>query len=127
MLASAAALTLALSLAQTGSAPYVRSHSQDSEYTPPACLYWTASTITWQQSTFANPGTSADTEFAAVSASFKTWADQFAACGNLNLVEGARVADRRVGYSPTLANRNVVLFRTKACRGSVPGNISPSV
>ncbi|MBF5041415.1 matrixin family metalloprotease [Aggregicoccus sp. 17bor-14] len=119
-LASPAALALALALAQTGTAPYVRSRSQDTQYTPPACLYWTAPTLTWQQSTAGNPGTTGDTEFGAVSAAFQTWENQFAACGNLNLVEGARVADRRVGYNPTQANRNLVLFRTQACKGTVP-------
>jgi Synergist-CTERM protein sorting domain-containing protein len=55
-----------------------------------------------------------------VSRSFQTWAAQFASCGNLTLVEGARVADRQTGYEPAGSNRNLVLFRMQDCSAVVP-------
>lgn len=118
---SAAAFVLALALAQA-SDPYVRSRAQDSQYDPPACLYWTATQLVWQQSSLGNPKTTDETEFAAVSRSFQTWADPFASCGNLALVEGPRVADRQVGYVPTGGNRNLVLFRMQECSAVVPSS-----
>lgn len=116
---------LLLALAQTGTTPYVRSRAQpDPQYTPPACLYWTAPRLVWQQSAAGNPATTGDTEFTAVSDSFQTWSQVFSRCGNLQLVEGARVAERHTGYEPAGTNRNLVLFRTQACVDSAPSSSS---
>ncbi len=119
---SAGALTvLGLLLAQAGSSGYVRSRAErDARYEPPACLYWTARQLVWQQSAAGNPATTGDTEFEAVGRSFGTWADVFSRCGNLQLSEGARTAERLTGYVQGGTNHNLVLFRTKVCGDSVP-------
>lgn len=113
-----APLLLALALGQS-SDPYVRSRVKSGDAST-QCLYWTANRITWQQSSFGNPQTAGDTEFAAVRASFQSWQDIFANCGNLALVEGPVVDDRAVGYDPEGENRNLVLFRTRRCADVVP-------
>jgi len=116
-----ATLALAL-LAQTG-APYARSRAQeDAQYSPPACLYWTAPRLLWQQSAAGNPATTGDSEFEAVRRGFQTWADAFSQCGNLQLSEGARTQERSTGYAPAGTNHNLVLFRTQACEDVAPGS-----
>jgi hypothetical protein len=112
---------LLLALAQTGATPYVRSRAQeDAKYSPPACLYWTAPRLAFQQSQAGNPATTGESEFTAVSRSFQTWADVFSLCGNLQLSEGARVAERQTGYVSGGTNHNLVLFRTKTCEQAAP-------
>ncbi|WP_426750950.1 myxosortase-dependent metalloprotease, MXAN_2677/MXAN_2678 family [Myxococcus sp. Y35] len=112
-----APILLALSLGQT--APYVRSRV-DAGDTRTQCLYWTSSRIVWNQSTYGNPDTQGDTEFDAIRASFQSWQDIFAECGNLTLEEGPRVDEREVGYRRQGDNTNLVLFRTRDCNTVVP-------
>ncbi|NVJ20387.1 MULTISPECIES: myxosortase-dependent metalloprotease, MXAN_2677/MXAN_2678 family [Myxococcus] len=112
----AATLLAVLALGQFD--PYVRSRVTPGDDAT-QCLYWTVPSITWNQSTLGNPDTQGDTEFDAVRVSFQNWEDIFAACGNLNLQEGPRIAERNVGYLRDGENHNVVLFRTKVCSAVV--------
>lgn len=113
---SLAPLMLALALGQTD--PYVRSRV-DAGDTNTQCLYWTATRVTWQQSTYGNPATPGESEFDAMRRSFQSWQDIFSQCGNLVLEEGPRVADREVGYKREGENRNLVLFRDRDCNAVV--------
>ena len=111
-----AAAVLSVALAQGA---YVRSRVDDTSTTSP-CLYWTENTnLIFHQSALGNPETPGDTEFAAVTASFATWQQQFDTCGSLTLSEGARSTSRTVGYVETsrAANENLVLFRQQSCSG----------
>ncbi|NVI97917.1 matrixin family metalloprotease [Myxococcus sp. AM009] len=112
-----APLLLAMALGQTD--PYVRSRV-DAGDTGTQCLYWTSHRIVWNQSTYGNPDTAGDSEFDAIRASFQSWQDIFAECGNLTLVEGPRVDERQVGYRRQGDNTNLVLFRTRDCNTVVP-------
>nr|WP_211194068.1 myxosortase-dependent metalloprotease, MXAN_2677/MXAN_2678 family [Pyxidicoccus fallax] len=109
---------VALALAQTSTAPYVRSRV-DAGDPRTQCLFWTAERVTWHQSTYGNPATPGETEFEAMSRAFQSWQDIFAACGNLTLQEGPRVNDRTVGYARQGGNRNLVLFRDRDCSAVV--------
>jgi len=110
---------LLLTLALGQSAPYVRSRV-DVGNPSTQCLYWTSTRVVWNQSTFGNPDTKGDTEFDAIRASFQSWQDIFAECGNLTLEEGPRVNERTVGYRRKGNNTNLVLFRTRDCDAVVP-------
>lgn len=114
-----APLMLALVLGQSD--PYVRSHV-DPDDKGSQCLFWTADTLRWQQSSFGNPSTPADSEFAAVRRSFQSWQSVFSQCGNLSFVEGPVLDDRKVGYEVDGENRNLVLFRTRNCAEVVPSD-----
>lgn len=115
-----AAMVLALALGQS-SAPYVRSRVKVSD---PAsqCLFWTAPKITWYQSSVGNAQTKpAGSEFEAVRRSFQSWQNIFSQCGNLSFEDGGLVDERTVGYDlESKDNRNVVLFRARACSAVVP-------
>lgn len=89
------------------------------------CLWWEAGTVTYQQNVQGNPDTTGETEFGAISASFKSWDDVLAGCGGLRLQEGPRTANRTVGHDiERNDNQNVVLFRTQLC-SSVAGATDP--
>ncbi|WP_223634649.1 myxosortase-dependent metalloprotease, MXAN_2677/MXAN_2678 family [Corallococcus sp. EGB] len=103
------------------SAPYVRSRVVPGDEST-QCLYWTQTSITWQQSTVGNPKVTNHTEFDAISRSFQSWEDIFANCGNLTLKEGPRVNSRTVGYNRSGDNINLILFRGRACRDVVDAN-----
>jgi hypothetical protein len=114
-------VSLAAGAADAG---YVRSPI-DEDKPGEGCQYWTDTLIPWVQADQGNTGpspTPGDTEFAAVTASFQTWQAQSDACGNFTLQEGARVADRTVGYQQQAGavNRNIVLFRPGLCSQLAP-------
>ena len=122
MRASVAVLLSGLVLGQ--SAQYVRTKSDDGAH----CLRWPVSAgargaVHFVQSSVGDPtlGTGA---FEAVSRSAQTWEAQLQACGNLDLVEGARSASRSVGYSQSGQNENLVLFRNQLCSAVVPSGDS---
>lgn len=110
-----APLMVALVLGQTTSSdPYVRSRVTQGDKSA-QCLYWTASSITWQQSSVGDSQIAGDGEFTAVRRSFQSWQNLFAQYGNLSLVEGPVVDDRTVGYDQNGSNRNLLLFRMRRC------------
>jgi hypothetical protein len=117
-------LVAALALGQTSSAPFVRSRVTQNNSNA-HCLFWTVPTITWQLSSVGNPKSTdaqKQNEFAAIRASFQSWQDVFASCGNLLIQEGAVVDDRKVGYVMEGDNRNLVLFRSRRCEDVAPPN-----
>ncbi|NOK02651.1 MULTISPECIES: myxosortase-dependent metalloprotease, MXAN_2677/MXAN_2678 family [unclassified Myxococcus] len=114
-----APLMLALTLGQVD--PYVRSRV-DAGDTGTQCLFWTSNRVVWNQSTYGNPDTAGDSEFDAIRASFQSWQNIFAECGNLTLVEGPRVDERQVGYRRQGDNTNLVLFRTRDCNSVAPAS-----
>lgn len=121
MRASVAVLLSGLLLGQ--SVQYVRTKTDNGAH----CLRWpvsagTRGTVRFVQSTLGDPTLGAGA-FDAVSRSAQTWEAQLQACGNLDLVEGARSSSRFVGYSPGGQNENLVLFRTQLCSPPVvPSN-----
>jgi hypothetical protein len=119
---SASAALLVGLLLTLSSDPYARSHV-DSTNPLSACLYWPAGNLEFYQSQAGNPATGG-TEFGAISRAFGSWQQILAGCGNLTLVEGPHVPDRTIGYdekNPS-ANKNVVLFRQRACVDSAPSS-----
>jgi MYXO-CTERM domain-containing protein len=115
-------LVSALALGQVAPPSFVRSRVTPSDPTA-HCLFWTVPTITWQLSSVGNPKSTdaqKQEEFAAIRASFQSWQDVFASCGNLRFQEGPVVDDRKVGYEMKGENRNIVLFRSRSCVGVVP-------
>jgi hypothetical protein len=117
-------VALVASLALGQSAPYVRSRVSTSD-TQSQCLFWTSSTIPWQQSSVGNPlSTDAQRqrEFQAIRNSVASWQRVFDECGNLGFSEGPLVDDRQVGYTVKGDNRNLFLFRSRRCTDVVPGN-----
>ncbi len=122
MMLVAPMLVAALALGQSD--PYVRSRVRASD--PSAhCLFWTVPTIEWHLSSAGNPKSTdaqKQAEFAAIRASFQSWQDIFASCGNLRFQEGSLVDDRKVGYELKGDNRNIVLFRARRCADVAPSD-----
>jgi len=116
----AAAVLLSGLLLGQSTLQYVRSKTNDAAH----CFRWpvTAGTrgqVTFVQSTTGDP-TLGNGAFDAVSRSAQTWQAQLQACGNLNLVEGAKSSSRSIGYVPGGANENLTLYRTRLCTAVVP-------
>lgn len=104
----------------TGECEFVRTKVEDAA--PQShCLRWLDGTIEWVQNAEGYDLQDGRDEFAAIERSFARWNAVSLACGNLNLVQGARVADRKVGYDQSGGtNRNLILFRKKLCSEVVP-------
>lgn len=120
MLGSLLVSVLVSQASNLSNAPYVRSRVNPDDLGS-ACLYWTAPTVTWHQSQAGNPANAGDSEFLAVRRSFESWRQLLAACGNFTLVEGAVLADRRIGFNPDASdNANLVLFRSQRCSATDP-------
>jgi len=116
----AAAVLLSGLLLGQSTLQYVRTKTDDSAH----CFRWpvnagTRGRVSFVQSTAGDP-TLGQGAFDAVSHSAQTWQTQLAACGNLDLAEGARSASRSVGYVQGGSNENVVLYRTRLCSSVVP-------
>lgn len=81
------------------------------------CLYWKGGEIAWTQAEPGNAETTGDTEFTAISQSFKTWNDQAEVCGNFTFAEKLpRTFRRDVAYDPSSSdNQNLVVFRSSRC------------
>jgi hypothetical protein len=86
------------------------------------CLYWTAGSLRWHQSSLGSSSAPASSEFEAVRRSFQSWHSVFTQCGNLTFEEGAVLDDRKVGYESKGENRNLILFRTRSCTDVVPSD-----
>ncbi len=119
MRAAAAVLLSGLLLGQSAT-QYVRSKTNDGLH----CFRWPVNagargSVSFVQSAQGLPSVGAGV-FDAVSRSSQTWQAQLQACGNLDLVEGARSTSRAIGYLQGGPNENLTLFRTRACSAVVP-------
>ncbi|HUM12446.1 MAG TPA: myxosortase-dependent metalloprotease, MXAN_2677/MXAN_2678 family [Myxococcaceae bacterium] len=120
MRAAAAVLLWGLLLGQSPATQYVRTKTNDGLH----CFRWPVSagargSVSFVQSTAGLPALGSGV-FDAVSRSAQTWQAQLQACGNLDLVEGARSTSRAIGYLQGGPNENLTLFRTRACSAVVP-------
>lgn len=108
-------------ISYTGECEYIRTKVTDGD---PAshCLRWLDGTIPWVQNAEGYDLEDGRDEFAAIERSFARWQSVSASCGNLTLVQGERVSDRRVGYDQTggATNTNLILFRKRLCTDVVP-------
>jgi uncharacterized protein (TIGR03382 family) len=108
---------IALALA-TGHDPYVRSRVDST--TNAQCLWWNQTQLSFHHNDQGNPETVGTTEFDAARAALAQWQGVSDACGSLQLLEGSRVPDRKIGYVVNSAdNRNIILYRQRYCTAVV--------
>ncbi len=122
-MSSALFLTLALSLG-AGNDPYVRSRVDTGvAHDPNAhCLWWNRqdNPLIFHQNDQGNPETTGDSEFDAARRSIEVWQMASETCGHLQIQEGIRLADRKIGFVTGAAdNRNIILYRQTLCQGLV--------
>src|SRR5581483_590885 len=85
------------------------------------CIWWSAHGHSFQVDALGTPDVTGAAAADAVRRSFATWSA--ASCSDLAFAEqpiSTSAADRLVGYFPSAANHNLVLFRTRNCRDAVP-------
>ena len=86
------------------------------------CLWWQTRSHTFQIDSQGTPDAPTAETYDAIRRSFQTWAA--VQCTDLVLTEetlSTAPADRLVGYFQNASNHNLVLFRTRACRCTTPG------
>jgi hypothetical protein len=114
-----AVIPVALALV-LGTDPYVRTKVEKSDPNS-HCLLWVNPQITFVQDTLGSADTVNGSEFTAFSQSLASWRGAATVCSSLQLIEGPRVSDRRIGWerdSPD--NRNLVLYRRTDCNAAAP-------
>ena len=100
---------------------YVRSRV-DRDDPSSQCLWWKEGTvISVEQSNVGNPETPGDTEFFAVTASYQSWGQQLALCGNIGFEERPRVSTRKIADDGT----TIVIFRQVDCDELTPACSDP--
>jgi len=85
------------------------------------CIWWSAHGHSFQVDALGTPDVSGAAAADAVRRSFATWSA--VSCSDLAFPEqpiSTSASDRLVGYFPSGANHNLVLFRTRSCRDAVP-------
>ncbi len=120
------ALALALALG-ADSDPFVRSRVDTGVLNDPNahCLWWERqdAALVFHQNQQGNPETEGDSEFEAARRSIAAWQGASELCGHLQIQEGIRVADRKIGFVRAAAdNRNIILYRQRLCASLVPPN-----
>lgn len=116
-------LALALTLG-AGNDPFVRSRVDTGAANDlnAHCLWWDHPDVPliFHQNDQGNPDTTGDTEFEAAQRSIEEWQAAAETCGHLQIQEGIRVADRKIGFVTGAAdNRNIILYRQRLCQGLV--------
>ena len=113
-------LATALVLLISGQTSYVRSrvyNNPDSH-----CLWWPAGTLTLYQNATGLPEVTEEAGFGAIQRSLGTWRQALDECGNLQLIEGARISEHEIGFDRKniAANRSVIVFRSHDCSRIAP-------
>lgn len=106
----------AAQLSTGDSYPYLRTRIPGKDQ----CLAWNTRELTYNVDSAGSQRTPADTELAAIDASWASWQAASTECSDFQFIRGPQIQGAQVGYLKEGANTNVMVFRELACREVVP-------